>query len=251
MANVHLCAERRGAGPSTPPSHGSAPNGGVLSKSKIEEATGLSRTIAQSNVVSPIVMRELQHRVANTLTILNSSLRLELATFKVPGLEEALRRHEKHVVAVAELHRFFGRCPEAFEISAESYFQPLCALLSKSILAPMGLHCEVSIDKGPMRAEKCEFLGLVITELVLNAAKHAFPGNISGCVRIEIVERDERWYCTVSDDGIGIWKISLGNGSKITDGLVDALGGQLTIRTGPNGTAVSITFISQRAQPWI
>jgi len=249
MANVHLCAERRGAGPSSPPSHGSAPKGGVLSKSKIEAATELSRTIARSNVVSPIVMRELQHRVANTLTILNSSLRLELATFKVPGLEEALRRHEKHVVAVADLHRFFGRCSEASEISTEGYFQPLCTLLSESILAPLDLHCEVSVDKGLMRAEKCEFLGLVITELVLNAAKHAFPDNISGCVRIEIVERDERWCCTVSDNGIGISRISPGSGSQIADGLVDALGGQLTIRTGTNGTAVSITFISQRA--WI
>lgn len=189
--------------------------------------------------------------MANTLTILNSSLRLELATFKVPGLEEALRRHEKHVVAVADLHRFLGRCPEAFQISAESYFQPLCALLSKSILAPLGLHCEVSVDKGPMHAEKCEFLGMVITELVLNAAKHAFPGNISGCVRIEIVERDERWYCTVSDNGIGISKNSPGSGSQIADGLVDALGGQLTVCTGPNDTAVSITFFSQQAQVWL
>jgi two-component sensor histidine kinase len=101
-----------------------------------------------------------------------------------------------------------------------------------------------------MHAEKCEFLGMVITELVLNAAKHAFPGNISGCVRIEIVERDERWYCTVSDNGIGISKNSPGSGSQIADGLVDALGGQLTVCTGPNGTAVSITFISQQAQPW-
>jgi two-component sensor histidine kinase len=224
--------------------------GGILSRSKIESTIDLSQTIARSSIISPIVMREFQHRVANTLAVLSSSLRLELATFSTPGLEEALRRHEKRVIAVADLHRFFGRYSEVLEFSAEHYFQSLCALLSKSILSPLGLHCEVLVDKAPMRAEKCELLGLAITELVLNAAKHAFPGKSSGRVRIEVVMRDDRWYCTVSDNGIGIWKMSSGSGSQITDGLVDALEGQLTVCTGRNGTAVSITFTGKEGYRW-
>jgi two-component sensor histidine kinase len=224
--------------------------GGILSKQKIESPIGLSRTIARSNIISSTVMREFQHRVANTLTVLSSSLRLELAAFNVPGLGEALRRHEKHVMAVADLHRFFGRYSEDFQFSAESYFQSLCSLLSKSILAPLGLHCEVLVDKAPMQAEKCELLGLVITELVLNAAKHAFPRNISGRVRIELVEQDAHWYCTVSDNGIGISTMSSRSGSQITDSLVDALGGQLAVCSGPDGTAVSITLIGNEDQPW-
>ena len=224
--------------------------GGVLSKSKIESTIGLSRTIARSSIISPIVMREFQHRVANTLAVLSSSLRLELAAFNAPGLKEALSRHDKRVMAVADLHRFFGRYSEGFDFSAEHYFQSLCALLSKSILSPLGLHCAVSVDKAPMRAEKCELLGLAITELVLNAAKHAFPGKTSGCVRIELVKLDGHWYCTVSDNGIGIWKMSSGSGSIIIDGLVDALGGQLTVCTGPDGTVISIAFTCNEAQPW-
>lgn len=194
---------------------------------------------------APIVMREFQHRVSNTLVVLSSSLRLELASFKVPGLKEALNRHEKHVVAVADLHRYFSRNFEEVTVSAAEYFEPLCALLSKSILVPLGLHCEVSIDKTPLRAEQCELLGLAVAELVLNAAKHAFPGKTSGCVRVDILERDACWCCTVSDNGIGRWRRTPGSGSQITDSLVDALGGQLAIRAGPGGTAVSITFIDQ------
>src|SRR5580692_6708603 len=91
--------------------------GGILSKLKMESTIGLSRTIARSSINSPTVMREFQHRVANTLTVLCASMRLELATFNTPGLEEALRRIEKHVIAVADLHRFFGRYSEALEFS--------------------------------------------------------------------------------------------------------------------------------------
>jgi two-component sensor histidine kinase len=197
-----------------------------------------------------MVMHEFQHRVANTLTILGASIRLELAAFNTPGLEEALRRLEKHIIAVGDLHRFFGRHPEGREVSAEHYFQSLGALLSKSTLAPLGLHCEVSVDKASMRAEKCELLGLAITELVMNAAKYAFPGKVSGSVRIELMKRDDRWHCTVSDNGIGTREISPGSGSQFIGSLVDALEGQLTVRTGRGGTAVSIAFNGKEGQPW-
>jgi two-component sensor histidine kinase len=136
-----------------------------------------------------MVMREFQHRVANTLAILSASLRTELATFNVPGLNDALRRHEAQIVAVADLHRFFSHCFENVEIPADHYFQPLCAVLSRSILAPLGLHCEVSVGKTPMCANECEFLGLAVSELVLNAAKYAFSERRSGCVRVEIFEQ--------------------------------------------------------------
>jgi len=227
------------------------PKGYVLNKSKIEAPVELSENIARPNAALPIVMREFQHRVANTLEVLNSSLRQELVRFRVPGLKEALRRHEQQVVAIADLHRFFGRYPDAVQIPAEDYFQPLCALLSKSILAPLGLHCEVSVDRTPMRAEKSELLGLAIAELVLNAAKHAFTGRVSGCVRIELLAQEACWCCIISDNGIGMQNGTLGSGSKIIESLVDALGGRLGIRGGPAGTAVSITFIDQEGQPRI
>ena len=188
-------------------------------------------------------MREFQHRVANTLAILSSSLRMELANFDAPGLSDALRRHEAQIVAVADLHRFFSHCFGNVEIPADHYFQPLCAVLSRSILAPLGLQCEVSVDKAPMCAEECELLGLAVSELVLNAAKHAFSERISGSVRIEIFEQESLWFCIVSDNGTGMRGRCMGSGSLIMDSLVSALGGQLVRKTGPEGTAIAITFI--------
>src|SRR5580658_7393780 len=103
----------KGAGPFAPnPRLRVRAKGGILSRSKMEPTIDLSRTITRSSIISPMVMREFQHRVANTLTILGASIRLELATFNTPGLEEASRRLEKHIIAVGDLHRFFGRHSE-------------------------------------------------------------------------------------------------------------------------------------------
>jgi two-component sensor histidine kinase len=244
-----MCAAERRGPVSPPPGYGSAPEGDVLTKSKLEAQAGFSRRVMRSNSASPIIFRELQHRMANILAVLSANLRLEFGSFKDPGLKEALKRHEKQIVAAADLHRFFARCPDDAEIPAENYFRPLCALLSRSVLAPLGLHCEAFVDKTPMLTEKCELLGLAITELVLNAAKHAFPGDICGRVRIEILEQNAHWCCTVSDNGAGMQKGSHGSGSQITNSLVEALDGQLNIRTGPEGTAVSIVFNGQEEQP--
>ncbi len=168
---------------------------------------------------------------------------MELAKFNVPGLNDALRRHEAQIVAVADLHRFFSHCFENVEIPADHYFQPLCAVLTGSILAPLGLHCEVSVGKTPMCADECELLGLVVSELVVNAAKHAFSERVSGCVRIEIFEKESLWYCIVSDNGTGIRGKCTGSGSQIVDSLVSALGGQLIRNSGSEGTVIAITFI--------
>jgi two-component sensor histidine kinase len=214
-----------------------------LSKSiEVEPPAELSQTAVRSGAASSLVLRELQHRMANTLAILSANLRIELAPFKDPSLRAALKRHEKRIVAAADLHRFFSRHSGDGTIPAEGYFQSLCGVLSRSILAPLGLQCEAFIARADMPAAKCELLGLVITELVLNAAKHAFPGTSHGRVHTEILERNNRWYCTVSDNGIGIRNEFNGSGSHIIASLVDALEGQLAIRTGPEGTSVSVIF---------
>lgn len=210
---------------------------------RVESGNSSSSTIARGDAVSSLVLRELQHRMANTLTVLHASLRREFARITDPDLKEAVRRHETQIMSVAALHRFFANSAGNGEISAEAHFQALSAVLSRSVLAPLGLHCETFVDKGFLSAEKCEWLGLIVAELVINAAKYAFPDGDCGRVRIEILACDACWCCTVSDNGAGMQSLSRGSGSKILDCLIEALDGQLAVRTGPDGTAISILFV--------
>ena len=209
-----------------------------------EFKTGSYQDTASEEVLSSLVMREFRHRIANTLTVLHSSLRQQLATNPDRSLQEALRRHEKQTMAVADLHRFFARDIGEGEILIEPYFQSLCELLSRSVLAPLGLRCETFIVNSFLSVEKCELLGLIVAELVMNAAKHAFPRETRGCVRIEIGVCKAYWRCLVSDDGAGMQNPSPGCGSDITDKLINALGARSAIHSGPDGTAVSMVFSS-------
>lgn len=205
-------------------------------------ANKFSQTTALDEALSSVIMREFRHRMANTLTVLHSSLRSQLGANSDPNLQEALRRHEIQTMAVAELHRFFAQDIGDGEILVEAYFHSLCELLSKSILMPLGLRCETFVVNSFLSVERCELLGLIVAELVTNAAKHAFHGKMHGRVRIEIGVCKAYWRCIVSDDGMGVQNPSSGSGSSILNKLVNALGARSAVQSGPGGTAVSIVF---------
>lgn len=189
------------------------------------------------------VLRELQHRMANTLAILQANCRVEFADVADPVLQQGLRRHEIRILRLAELHHFLSRGAGGGEIEAGAYFQSLCDVLSRSILAPLGIHCEVYVGEGILDATTCEWLGLIVSELVMNAAKHAFSGRAGGYIRVEVYAPDGMaWNCTVSDNGCGMRQASGGTGSRIVDSLVQMLEGRIAVDTGRGGTTTRICF---------
>jgi two-component sensor histidine kinase len=202
----------------------------------------------QKTNVHELILRELQHRVANSLTILHASCHLDFVSIADPELRGKLQRHGRRIHDLAELHHFFSRGAGGGGIAAAQYFHSLCALLNRSILAPLALHCETCIGEGVLDGSTCEWLGLVVAELVTNAAKHAFPDRHNGCVRVEIYALDAMaWCCTVTDNGCGIRPITGGTGSQIVNALVQMLDGQMSIDTGRAGTTVTILFPGVRS----
>jgi two-component sensor histidine kinase len=144
--------------------------------------------------------------------------------------------------ALGEFHSFFAPVLGDGDISVDDYFRPLCSVLTRSVLRPLGVQCTVFIGAGYLSAIKCQWLDLIVAELVINASKYAFDDADDGCVTIDIDGRDGLWTCMVSDNGVGMGNYTRGTGSLIFDKLTEALGGDLAIRTGASGTAVSIEF---------
>jgi two-component sensor histidine kinase len=188
-----------------------------------------------------LLLREMHHRLANTLTVLTSMLRREFALSASPGLRDSLARCEARIVAFGNLHRSLLVGAANDWISVQYYIGHLCGALSEALLKPLGIRCEVSVDAGEFPGERCERLGLVIAELVTNSAKHAFHGRNDRLVRVELINRVDSWVCVVSDNGVGTGIASLGAGSKILKQLVGALGGNLVRKSGRNGTSVIVT----------
>jgi len=117
------------------------------------------------------------------------------------------------------------------------------------MLVPAGLHCEVFLSDEDMLARKCSKLGLIICELVTNAAKHAFLFDGKGLVRIDVALEDGLCRCVVSDNGSGFdagqgrsSSSSNGSGGKIVDVLIRELRGLYQARPGPGGSDITVVF---------
>jgi two-component sensor histidine kinase len=188
-----------------------------------------------------LLLREMHHRVANTLTVLTGVLRREFALSTSPEILESLARYEARIVAFGNLHRSLVVGASSNWMSIQYYIENLCKSLSDAILKPLGVRCEVVAEAGEFPSERCERLGLIIAELVMNAAKHAFHDCDGGLIRIEFINRFDSWACIVSDNGNGATEASLGAGSTILKQLVHALGGNLARKSGRNGTSVIVT----------
>jgi len=189
-----------------------------------------------------LAIREFNHRVANTLCLLSAGLRQDFIHVTSPELKTALRRHERQIISIAELHRLLGTDAGSEKCAIAAHFQPLCNALACAVLAPLNVRCEAFLADETLRAEQCTKLALIISELVINAAKHAFPANQAGSVRIEIVHEGGICRCTVSDDGIGLGSGPAGCGSGIVSVLVAELAGRIFVQSGKWGTAISVMF---------
>ena len=90
-------------------------------------------------------------------------------------------------------------------------------------------------------------MGLIATELTINALKHAFPGGAKGNVVVGFESTASTWRLSVSDDGVGISTrlsdapVRIGLGTSIVEALTRQLGGRVTTATASPGTTVSVT----------
>ena len=204
----------------------------------------MSDTRVDFATIEPLLVREIHHRFANSLMLLASALRQEFATCLSPEIREALDRYESKLVAFGNLHQSLLVSEANDLIATRPHFERLCKALSQAILNPLGIHCKVAVDAGEIAQERFQILGLIVTELVTNAAKHAFLNRDEGLVQIELVNKFESWTCAVSDDGCSDDTISScsGNGSRIIQHLVEALNGHFVANTTNKGTRAVLTF---------
>lgn len=205
------------------------------------ELTASRRSVAPPNLDELMLLRESNHRFANTLAVLAVVLRREFADSISAETRRSLERCEARIVAFGTLHRSLVVGGLQGKISLSDYMEELCRALSEALLRPLGVKCEFVSEVGEMPADRCERLGLVVAELVTNAARHAFGGRDGGTVRVSILEDCGSLICAVSDDGVGASVATAGTGSRIVKQLVHAMDGEMIVRSGPMGTSVAVT----------
>ncbi|CAN7618966.1 ATP-binding protein [Rhizobium rhizogenes] len=194
-----------------------------------------------------ILLQEVRHRVANSLQIIASIL-MQSAR-KVPSEETRTHLHSAHsrVMSIAAVQQQLATS-RLGDVRLRPYFEQLCKSLGASMIQdPSELSIEVNVDDSMTKANVSVSLGLIVTELVINALKHAFPSHRNGKIIVDYHSNKTQWSMSVSDDGVGVPADPASSKPGLGTGIVEAMAKQLeaeftTVAAKP-GTKVSIVHI--------
>jgi two-component sensor histidine kinase len=195
-----------------------------------------------------LLLEEMNHRVNNSLQIIASILLLKAQTVQSEETRRHLRDAHERVMAVATVQEQLHPTPFGAQIEAKNYLTRLCESLAASmILDDQPISLRVEAGEGATTSEQAVSMGLIATELVINALKHAFPDGAKGEIIVGFESTAAAWRLSVSDDGVGISTdlpeapVRIGLGTSIVEALTRQLGGRVTTSAASPGTTVSVT----------
>jgi two-component sensor histidine kinase len=186
-----------------------------------------------------LFVRETHHRMKNMLTLLGAWLRADFMSTASVNLPQAIDGFERRLLAFGTLYDLLSKRSDRHYTSVGDYVGSLSLALAAAILEPRGIRCQATIGDGFLESKRCERLGLIIVELVTNAAKHAFPNQQPGLVCIEASYRDGFWHCTVKDSGVGA-RGGRGVGGRLVEDLARSVGGYAVTDLEFDGTAITV-----------
>ena len=196
-----------------------------------------------------LLFRELQHRVSNDFTIVNSLLDLQRRRSTDVETREALEQAMGRIRSVARVHHHLYTLPDIGAIDFRQYLSDLCTALSQAAFPPTGLYLRCHCDQAYMPRNRAIAVGLVTNELVTNAVKHAFPNDRAGNIDVRFQKSDNGWLLSVKDDGVGFSQTTprTGLGTSLLEEFARQAGGTLSIEAS-NGTLARLALPPGAAQ---
>jgi two-component sensor histidine kinase len=196
-----------------------------------------------------VLLQELHHRVANSLQIIASVLMQSARKVQSEETRGHLFDAHQRVMSVASLQQHLA-ASRVGDVELRPYFAALCKSIGASMIHDRDhLSLNVTTDDSITTADASVSLGLIVTELVINALKHAFPANRGGTISVDYHSRGPNWTLSVCDDGVGMpgdaRSAKPGLGTGIVEALSRQLGAHITVAGANPGTRVSVahTFV--------
>ncbi len=197
------------------------------------------------------LLKEVHHRVKNNLQIVSSLLSLQGRKAKNPEALGFLQDAQNRVRSMALLHETLYRSGNLDKVSFPQYVKSICAHLARSCgSVAEGIHLRQDIADVALDIDQAIPAGLIISELVANAFKHAFPSRSEGEISVELQAAGEQHLVLrVSDNGVGFPAETRSQSSEtlgliLVKNLSRQLDGQLSI-TSQQGSVFEIVFPAQ------
>jgi two-component sensor histidine kinase len=191
-----------------------------------------------------MLLREVEHRVANSLQIIASILLQSARKVQSEEVRVHLKDAHQRVMSIAALQRYLVMS-DSRDVALRFYFSQLCESLAASMISdPAALSITVDVDQSLVDADKSVSLGLIVTELVINALKHGFPEHRRGRIVVSYRSGVGGWRLSVKDDGLGMptgaSKPKAGLGTGIVEALAKHLHARVEVSNAAPGAIVMI-----------
>ena len=194
-----------------------------------------------------VLLQEVRHRVANSLQIIASVLLQNARKTRSEETRSHLKDAHDRVMSVATLERLLSTSEDG-DVDLHAYFTSLCQSISTSMIGERAqISLTVAGGAGVVPARISVSLGLIVTELVINALKHAFPDGRPGKITVDYDFQGPNWVLCVRDDGVGMPPAGAAVRKGLGTSIVQTLAGQLnaSVEVVPQrpGTKVSVHHI--------
>ncbi|SNB55983.1 Two-component sensor histidine kinase, contains HisKA and HATPase domains [Arboricoccus pini] len=190
------------------------------------------------------LLSEVNHRVANSLQLVSSLVRLQASGVADPAAHHVLQETEHRILAIAQVHKRLYSSGDVRFVDAADYLGPLVEELAASLetqsvtssIMPIRLPTDMAIS-----------LGVIVSELVTNAAKYAYPQGEAGAIRVTLDRMaDEALRLVVEDEGVGYSPDAPARGSGMGTRIVRTMAGSIEatidIASSEAGTKVQLIF---------
>lgn len=196
---------------------------------------------SQARSPEPLLLREMAHRVSNEYSAAITALSLAAARTDSPEAKAAISAAADRLHDYADAHRALQMPRAATYVDLSDYLYRVCSTIGQARLRDRGIHLVLATEQVMLSELECWYAGLIIAELITNAAKHAF-GTGGGTIRVEIAHEGDRIQCSVTDDGGHGKSDHRGQGSEIVSALAARLGATMRREFGPRGTTAVLTL---------
>jgi two-component sensor histidine kinase/CheY-like chemotaxis protein len=175
-----------------------------------------------------VLIHEINHRIANSLQLVNAFLRLQVNTATNADAKAALSNAMARVGAIGHVHRQLYSASDVRSVDLARYLENLMSDLRQAV-GQTASSAELVVNADPVSTttDRAVSIGTMVTELVLNALKYAYPVGQPGQIRISCLRAGDVLELTVEDDGIGLDPAAPAKGGGLGERIIGMMAQKL------------------------
>jgi two-component sensor histidine kinase len=204
------------------------------------------RTLTAALARHQFLLKEMNHRVKNSLAMVVSMLHVQARDHANVELTGHLNEAANRIVAIGKFYDQLSRGIDVERLDIGQYVSAICTALNENVT-----HCTIVADvvEGILVAtNKAVAIALIVNELTTNAVKYAYPNHVAGTILVTVNRHDpDALLISVRDEGIGLGSTfdihkARGLGMRIVTTFAEQLGADIAIRSHDFGTEFVITI---------